>query len=263
MKSIQFSTILVLAAFLRSSTPLYGLQISQEIKKPSSTVYPILHELKSIGWITDFTEPADPQVTDRPRRTYYQLTNQGRKEAEAAIKAMTELTAGMREVLAKPFFAQNSVTAYAVADLAVYRHGQILKATWNVTGGDDPFSIVDSPPNEADITDEIEVELSQIGHSTFAAGPAMKSISDIRSQRIQQLAADILAIPGVEAPDGDDRAAFAIRSGEILVNTAPSADLDAVEQRLVLLLVSFFGAVEHKLTGRIYSLSVEDPRPMW
>jgi DNA-binding PadR family transcriptional regulator len=56
--------------------PAWGLRICEQTGHGTGTVYPALDKLLKAGWITDRWEK--PQPADRPRRRYYDLTDDGR-----------------------------------------------------------------------------------------------------------------------------------------------------------------------------------------
>jgi DNA-binding PadR family transcriptional regulator len=77
---LTMPTLLVLRALLTEPTVAkYGLEIIRASGKPPGTVYPILHRLESLGWVTSVREVS---AADRARRRYYQLTPTGRARAE-------------------------------------------------------------------------------------------------------------------------------------------------------------------------------------
>jgi DNA-binding MarR family transcriptional regulator len=56
--------------------PAWGLRLCKQTGHDSGTVYPALTKLLKAGWITDRWEKLQP--ADRPRRRYYDLTEDGR-----------------------------------------------------------------------------------------------------------------------------------------------------------------------------------------
>lgn len=83
---ITQSTELVLQALLADpGREHYGSQLGSAAALPSGTVHPILARLERAGWVGSRWEEIDPAETGRPRRRYYRLTPDGRREATAAV----------------------------------------------------------------------------------------------------------------------------------------------------------------------------------
>jgi DNA-binding PadR family transcriptional regulator len=55
--------------------PAWGFRLGEQIGHGAGTAYPALHRLEEAGWITSRPEEKQP---DRPRRRFYQLTDDGR-----------------------------------------------------------------------------------------------------------------------------------------------------------------------------------------
>jgi PadR family transcriptional regulator, regulatory protein PadR len=93
-------TQLVLRALLADPTQeMYGLQICEQAGLPSGTIHPILARLeREYGWVTSHWEDISPREEGRPRRRYYQLTEDGAERARTALaQAATSVTAlGLR-----------------------------------------------------------------------------------------------------------------------------------------------------------------------
>jgi len=88
-------TQLVLRALLANPThEMYGLQICAEAGLPTGTIHPILARLENeYGWLTSRWEDVKPEEAGRPRRRYYQLTEDGAERARIALaQASTSLT---------------------------------------------------------------------------------------------------------------------------------------------------------------------------
>ena len=67
-------TLKVLEALLQSSNcDLSGADIAKETKLMSGTLYPILHRLERLGWVSAEFEDVDPSEVGRPRRRFYRL----------------------------------------------------------------------------------------------------------------------------------------------------------------------------------------------
>jgi PadR family transcriptional regulator, regulatory protein PadR len=60
----------------------YGFELSRELRIPSGTLYPLLGRLCRRGWLLRESEAGDPSELGRPVRTYYRLTEEGRRAAE-------------------------------------------------------------------------------------------------------------------------------------------------------------------------------------
>jgi PadR family transcriptional regulator len=68
----------------------YGLEMVQATGLPTGTVYPIITRLEQAGWITSRWETPAQQAEEgqaRPRRRYYQLTEDGAEAARLALAA--------------------------------------------------------------------------------------------------------------------------------------------------------------------------------
>lgn len=73
----------VLRVLLTATEPSWGLAIVTSTGRPSGTIYPILARLESSGWLRSDWEISPP--SDRPRRRYYELTDDGRTQAHALL----------------------------------------------------------------------------------------------------------------------------------------------------------------------------------
>lgn len=80
---ITAPTVEVLRIFLKTPSPLWGLHIAKEIKRAPGSVYPILSRLEIGGWIVASWD-ADNERSG-PRRRLYQLTEDGRAEAQMLV----------------------------------------------------------------------------------------------------------------------------------------------------------------------------------
>ncbi|QXJ19952.1 helix-turn-helix transcriptional regulator [Actinomadura graeca] len=73
-------------ALLEPAREWYGLEMMQATGLPSGTVYPIITRLEQCGWITSHWEdPSEHEMQGRPRRRYYQLTQEGTEAARLAL----------------------------------------------------------------------------------------------------------------------------------------------------------------------------------
>lgn len=81
------SVIGVLQALMVSSEdkPAWGLSICADADLGPGTVYPILERLTKHGWVTSWDE-TEPHP-GRPARRYYQFTEDGQAQAQAALDA--------------------------------------------------------------------------------------------------------------------------------------------------------------------------------
>lgn len=78
-------TLRVLEAFVADpNVEMYGYPLMRQLKIPSGTLYPILSQLESIGWLSSGW---DNNPTSGPRRRYYRLTADGVREARHALAA--------------------------------------------------------------------------------------------------------------------------------------------------------------------------------
>ncbi len=84
------------------SKGLCGAEIANETKLLSGSLYPILHRLERLGWVTAKLEDVDPKAVGRPRRRFYFLTAEARP---IALEALVER--GFYEVA--PVFEQGGV----------------------------------------------------------------------------------------------------------------------------------------------------------
>lgn len=64
---------------------LYGLEIAERTGLLPGTTYPILVRLQQSGWVRDRWEEIDPHDEQRPRRRYYQITDNGARAAREAL----------------------------------------------------------------------------------------------------------------------------------------------------------------------------------
>lgn len=77
------AALLVLAAVSRGSR--FGFDIMDETRLKSGSVYRALSRLEALRLVESSWEDADEALREkRPRRRYYQLTEQGRRELSSA-----------------------------------------------------------------------------------------------------------------------------------------------------------------------------------
>jgi DNA-binding PadR family transcriptional regulator len=77
----------VLRAMLADpAAPRYGLQISKLADLETGTLYPIMVRPERVRWVESSWEDPDVSLSDkRPRRRYYQLTQDGAEQARNAL----------------------------------------------------------------------------------------------------------------------------------------------------------------------------------
>ena len=86
---ITASVLKVMSALLAEpAAERYGLQLMQDTRLPSGTLYPILVRLERAGWVESRWEEIDPVAEGRPPRRYYRLTGAGSTEARREIALM-------------------------------------------------------------------------------------------------------------------------------------------------------------------------------
>jgi PadR family transcriptional regulator PadR len=73
----------------------WGYQLSRRSGVRSGVLYPVLHRLLDEGWLVDGWEDQESTGGKRPPRRYYELTPNGRADADALL----------REALQDPRFA--------------------------------------------------------------------------------------------------------------------------------------------------------------
>ncbi len=62
----------------------WGYDLSRRARVRSGVLYPMLTRFMEADWVSDGWEPAD-EVSGRPRRRYYTLTDLGRRELGAIV----------------------------------------------------------------------------------------------------------------------------------------------------------------------------------
>lgn len=84
---MTLQTQLVLRAFLEDpARERYGLELCDLAGLPSGTIYPILARLEGVGWVAStWEDPAVHESAGRPRRRFYQLTQDGAEQARNAL----------------------------------------------------------------------------------------------------------------------------------------------------------------------------------
>ena len=91
--TLSYAALFVLQALAQGYK--YGFDVMDVTGLPSGTVYPALRRLEALGFVASSWEgDADARIAGRPRRRYYKLTPQGRRElsqAEARYRAVSRL----------------------------------------------------------------------------------------------------------------------------------------------------------------------------
>jgi PadR family transcriptional regulator len=76
---------------------VFGFDVMEATGLPSGTIYPALRRLETLGLVTSRWEDASTaRRADRPRRRYYELTDEGRTHlaaADARYRAVSKLFA--------------------------------------------------------------------------------------------------------------------------------------------------------------------------
>lgn len=94
------ATIDVLKMLVAAEGPVWGLQLVKTTGRPSGSVYPILDRLESSGWVSSAWE--DDTSRQGPRRRYYQLQQEAREIALAAITTVENRQAAERSPRVRP-----------------------------------------------------------------------------------------------------------------------------------------------------------------
>jgi PadR family transcriptional regulator, regulatory protein PadR len=88
---VTTSLLKIVAALLEDAgEERYGLQLMQDTRLPSGTLYPILVRLERAGWVRSRWEDVDPVTEGRPNRRYYHLTAEGIVRARREVALMQE-----------------------------------------------------------------------------------------------------------------------------------------------------------------------------
>lgn len=67
----------------------YGLELMDRAGVRSGFLYPLLARLAGAGWLVGEREQINASAAGRPARTYYRLTPLGKREARAALAALS------------------------------------------------------------------------------------------------------------------------------------------------------------------------------
>jgi PadR family transcriptional regulator PadR len=92
MPRLTPQTVAVLRALLAEPTkPRYGRDLGQELRLKSGTLQPLLARLEQAGIVRSWWEtPTAHEDEGRPRRRYYQVTDDGAERARQAIAEATK-----------------------------------------------------------------------------------------------------------------------------------------------------------------------------
>lgn len=84
---MTLQTQLVLRALLEDpAKQRYGLELCELVGLPSGTIYPILARLEQVGWVhSTWEDPVVHVEAGRPRRRFYQITEDGAEQARSAL----------------------------------------------------------------------------------------------------------------------------------------------------------------------------------
>lgn len=101
---MTLQTQFVLRALLADPlAEMYGLQLCAETGLPAGTIYPILARLEQVGWVrSSWEDPAAHVAEGRPRRRYYQLTDDGAEQARGALERADRSRARWRSAALRP-----------------------------------------------------------------------------------------------------------------------------------------------------------------
>ena len=64
---------------------LSGAEIGQAASLPSGTLHPMLARLETSAWVASRWEDGDAAALGRPRRRFYEITDEGRRKAKLAF----------------------------------------------------------------------------------------------------------------------------------------------------------------------------------
>lgn len=88
---MSLHTLKVLKVMVENSdSDFYGLELVEQTKIKSGTLYPILMRLEGTGWLESDLENIDPKVAGRRARRYYRLTTVGLKCAREEVRGAQE-----------------------------------------------------------------------------------------------------------------------------------------------------------------------------
>ena len=91
----------VAASLLRAHAQgenLHGWAIMKTTKRSGPTVYGVLDRLEDRNWITGYWEDQDPG-SNKPRRRFYRLTPEGRKQLQAEAREFEKLVRSIQLVM--------------------------------------------------------------------------------------------------------------------------------------------------------------------
>lgn len=79
------ATLDVLEILTETTEPVYGRVIINKTNRPGGTIYPILARLERVGWVSSRWADDDDGRARGPRRRYYLMSPEGRKQAKQAL----------------------------------------------------------------------------------------------------------------------------------------------------------------------------------
>lgn len=83
---LSYPSLRVLWLLLHSPhDPICGADLTRELRISSGTLYPILVNFRNAGWIKSHRERGNSSKLARPLRTFYALTEKGRKKTRTAL----------------------------------------------------------------------------------------------------------------------------------------------------------------------------------
>lgn len=82
---LSYQSLRVLWLLLHESNEIDGASMTRLLRISSGTLYPILVNFKNGGWIKSYRERGNASKLGRPLRTFYTLTDKGRKKTRAAL----------------------------------------------------------------------------------------------------------------------------------------------------------------------------------
>lgn len=86
MRKTYASALVAQAILARPDDRHWGYELSKETGLRSGVLYPLLHRMLSVGWLTDGWEE-HRAGTKRPPRRYYELTDLGRMKLGGLVVA--------------------------------------------------------------------------------------------------------------------------------------------------------------------------------
>jgi DNA-binding MarR family transcriptional regulator len=88
---MSLHTLKVLRAMLENpNSDFYGLELVEQTRIKSGTLYPILMRLEGTGWLESDLENINPKIAGRRARRYYRLTRVGLERAKEELQGAQE-----------------------------------------------------------------------------------------------------------------------------------------------------------------------------